>query len=73
MKKKYHIFSARHCDEKWRRLLTRFRQVRDASKVSGSGRIKWQYYDSMENAISPTTRQTISPPRGINNKIYVYT
>ncbi|XP_029348352.1 uncharacterized protein LOC103307954 [Acyrthosiphon pisum] len=65
MKGKNHNFSERQCDEKWRRLLTRFRQVRDASKVSGSGNIKWQYYDSMENSISPTVRQTVSPPRDL--------
>lgn len=64
MKEKNHNFSERQCDEKWRRLLTRFRQVRDASKVSGSGNIKWQYYDYMENSISPTAKQSVSPPRG---------
>ncbi|CAI6365829.1 unnamed protein product [Macrosiphum euphorbiae] len=65
IKGKNHNFSERQCDEKWRRLLTRFRQVRDASKVSGSGNIKWQYYDSMKNSISPTMRQTVSPPRDL--------
>lgn len=56
-------FTPKQCDEKWRRLLTRFRQVRDSCKVSGSGGIKWQYYKLIENAISSTTRQTLSPPK----------
>lgn len=63
MKAKNINVSPKQCDEKWRRLLTRFRQVRDASKKSRSGGIKWQYYILIENAISSTARQTISPPK----------
>lgn len=63
MKAKNINVSPKQCDEKWRRLLTRFRQVRDASKKSGSGGIKWQYYILIENAISSTARQTFSPPK----------
>ncbi|XP_060859757.1 uncharacterized protein LOC132936958 [Metopolophium dirhodum] len=65
MKAKNINVSPKQCDEKWRRLLTRFRQVRDASKKSGSGGIKWQYYTLIENAISPMARQTISPPKNL--------
>uniref|UniRef100_A0A2S2NRK9 Trihelix transcription factor GT-4 n=1 Tax=Schizaphis graminum TaxID=13262 RepID=A0A2S2NRK9_SCHGA len=43
MKAKNITVSPKQCDEKWQRLLTRFRQVRNASKKSGSGGIKWQY------------------------------
>lgn len=64
MKENKYIFNERQCDEKWRCFLTRFRKVGDASKVSGSGSIKWEYYDFMQNAISPTMRQTISSPKG---------
>lgn len=63
-------FTANQCDEKWRRLLTRFRQVRDASKASGSGGIKWQYYKLMENSMSPKTRQEISLPK--SNAFYIF-
>jgi len=63
MKAKNINISPKQCDEKWRRLITRFRQVRDAFKKSGSGGIKWQYYILMENAILQTARQTMSPPK----------
>jgi len=61
-KKNNYDCTAKHCDEKWRRLLTRFRQVNDASKRSGNGAVKWQYYDLMQDAMSSVSKQTISPP-----------
>lgn len=63
MKENNYNFSAKHCDEKWRRLLTRYRQVRDTSKRSGSGGIKWQFYNIIHDALSPLTKQAISPPK----------
>lgn len=60
-KKKKYDCTAKHSDEKWRRLLTRFRQVNDASKCSGNGAVKWQYYDLMQDAMSSVSKQTISP------------
>lgn len=62
IKKNNYDCTAKHCDEKWRRLLTRFRQVNDASKRSGNGAVKWQYYDLMQDAMSSVSKQTISPP-----------
>ncbi|XP_022168169.1 trihelix transcription factor GT-1-like [Myzus persicae] len=62
MTNKNYNYTAKHCDEKWRRLLTRFRQVHDASKRSGNGGVKWQYYDLMQDAMSSVSKQTISPP-----------
>lgn len=64
MKQDGYYFDARQCDEKWRRLLSRFRQVRDLSKKSGSGGIKWQYYELMSDTLSPLARQAVSPPKG---------
>jgi hypothetical protein len=61
-KKNYNL-TAKHCDEKWRRLLTRFRQVNDASKRSRNGGVRWQYYDLMQESMSSVSKQTISPPK----------
>lgn len=63
LKAKKYNYNAKHCDEKWRRLLTRFRQVRDASKCSGSEGIKWQYYKLMQATLTKLKRQAISPPK----------
>jgi len=64
MKQNHYYFGPNHCDEKWRRLLSRFRQVRDSSKRSGSGGIRWQYYDLMRDILSPSAKQAVSPPKG---------
>jgi len=64
MKQNGYFFGVNQCDEKWRRLLSRYRQVRDLSKKSGSGGIKWQYYELMRVALSPLARQAVSPPKG---------
>lgn len=69
MKQNGYYFGASQCDEKWRRLLSRYRQVTDSSKKSGSEGIKWQYYESMRDALSPLARQAVSPPKGIYNYI----
>ncbi|XP_025407238.1 trihelix transcription factor GT-3b-like [Sipha flava] len=63
-KKNYNL-TAKHCDEKWRRLLTRFRQVNDASKRSRNGGVRWQYYDLMQESMSSVSKQTISPPKNL--------
>jgi hypothetical protein len=64
MKQNVYYVGVNQCDEKWRRLLSRYRQVRDSSKKFGSGGIKWQYYESMRDALSPLARQAVSPPKG---------
>jgi len=56
MTNKNYNYTAKICDEKWRRLLTRFRQVHDASKRSGNGGVKWQYYNLMQDAMSSVGR-----------------
>jgi len=62
MKKQNYDCTARHCDEKWRLLLTHFHQVHDASKRSENRGVKWLYYDLMQDAMSLVSKQTISPP-----------
>lgn len=64
MKQVGYYFGASQCDEKWRRLLSRYHQVRDSSKKSGSEGIKWQYFEVMRDVLSPLARQAVSPPKG---------
>lgn len=58
--------SANMCDDKWRRLLTQYKKYYDGTKISGNNAVKWQYYELMSNAIAPSKKQAISPPKILN-------
>lgn len=72
MKQNHYNFGANQCDEKWRPLLCHFRQVRDSSKRSGSGGIKWQYYELMRDALSPSARLFLLQNVKLNNRFKLF-